>query len=318
MKSEKQFNLESEAQLTRIAANFFQQRTQGEYSANDVAVVKEFFSYVIQSKPLKKYKVAFCFICVNPHYWEFIANAIEGAKKFFLPEHQVDYFVLSDVPQNPELIKQKLAENYLRTGEANASVINSSSASILMNENKLKELEKLIGDLVKIRKEINFFEIESVEWPLPTLFRYHTFLQQEEKLAEYDVAIGSRYVKYGEETRAIWRAWLSICINLWARLFMGSKIKDYTSGFAAVRREVFDKIDFTPTGFGEYFIEFSYKCIKNNLKVIEVGYSYGRRKGGLSKSDGSKIVLLKYGLQYALKIIKWRLTIIKKNEKLLQ
>jgi len=139
-----------------------------------------------------------------------------------------------------------------------------------------------------------------------------------EKLAEYDVAIGSRYVKYGEETRAIWRAWLSICINLWARLFMGSKIKDYTSGFAAVRREVFDKIDFTPTGFGEYFIEFSYKCIKNNLKVIEVGYSYGRRKGGLSKSDGSKIVLLKYGLQYALKIIKWRLTIIKKNEKLLQ
>ena len=173
-------------QLTRLAANFFQQRTQGEYSANDVAVVKEFFYHTLQSKPLKKYKVAFCFICINPNYWEFITKVIEGAKKFFLPEHQVDYFVWSDLPDNPEIIKQKLAESYLKTGEAKASVINSDSATVLMSDNKLKEMEKLIGDLVKVRKEANFFEVEPVEWPLPTLFRYHTFLQQEEKLSEYD------------------------------------------------------------------------------------------------------------------------------------
>ena len=183
---QKQFNLESDSQLTRIAANFFQNKTQGEYSANDVAVVKEFFYHTLQSKPLKKYKVAFCFICVNPPYWEFIPRAIEGARKFFLPDHQVDYFIWSDLPDNPEVIKQKLAEGYLKTGEAKASVINSSSAAILMDDNKLKDLEKLIGDLVKVRKEVNFFEVESVEWPLPTLFRYHTFLQQEEKLNEYD------------------------------------------------------------------------------------------------------------------------------------
>jgi len=130
-----------------------------------------------------------------------------------------------------------------------------------------------------------------------------------EKLKDHDVAIGSRYAGGGEETRAKWRAWLSVWINLWAQLFMGSKVKDYTSGFAAVRREVFDKVDFTPTGFGEYFIEFSYKCVKNKMRVIEVGYSYGARKGGLSKSDGDKLVLLKYGIQYALKVIKWRLAI---------
>src|SRR3990167_9224405 len=183
---QKQFNLESDSQLTRLAANFFQSRTNGEYSANDVAVVKEFFNYTLQSKPLKKYKIAFCFICINPPYWEFIAKAIEGAKKFFLPYHQVDYFVWSDLPENSEVIKQKIAESYLKTGEAKASIINSSSAAILMDDNKLKELEKLIGDLVKVRKEANFFEVEQVEWPLPTLFRYHTFLQQEEKLAEYD------------------------------------------------------------------------------------------------------------------------------------
>ncbi len=130
-----------------------------------------------------------------------------------------------------------------------------------------------------------------------------------EKLEHYDVAIGSRYAGGGEETRPWWRALLSTCINHWARLFMGSKVKDYTSGFAAVRREVFDRIDFTPEGFGEYFIEFCYKCIRNKFRIIEVGYSYGARKGGLSKSDGNKFVLIKLGLQYALKVIKWRFTI---------
>ena len=186
MNKDFQFNLESDSQLTRLATNFFQSKTQGEYSVNDVTVVKEFFNYTIQSKPLKKYKVAFCFICVNSPYWEFMVKAVEGAKKFFLPEHQVDYFIWSDLPDNPEAIKQKLAENYLQTGEAKASIINSSSAAILMDNSKLKDLERSIGDLVKVRKEVNFFEIEPVEWPLPTLFRYHTFLQKEEKLAEYD------------------------------------------------------------------------------------------------------------------------------------
>ena len=56
----------------------------------------------------------------------------------------------------------------------------------LLDNNKLKDLEKLVTDLVKVRKEVNLFELEPVEWPLPTLFRYHTFLQQEEKLNEYD------------------------------------------------------------------------------------------------------------------------------------
>jgi len=185
-KEGKKFQIESDAQLTRIAANFFQERTGGEYSANDVAVVKEFFNYVLQLQPLKKYKVALCFICINPNYWEFMPKVIEGAKKFFLPGHKVDYFVWSDLPDNSGVIKQKLVESYLKTGEAKASVLDSSSAAILMDNNKLEYLEKLIGDLVKVRKEVNFFEIESVEWPLPTLFRYHTLLQQEERLREYD------------------------------------------------------------------------------------------------------------------------------------
>src|SRR3990167_8052781 len=149
MQKDAQFNLESDAQLTRLAANFFQSRTQGEYSANDVAAVKEFFYSTIQSKPLKKYKVALCFICVNANYWQFMPKAVEGAKQFFLPDHKVDYFIWSDLPDNPEVVKQKIAESFLKTGEAKASVIDASSAAILMDNNKVSELEKLVSDLAK-------------------------------------------------------------------------------------------------------------------------------------------------------------------------
>lgn len=181
-----QFHLESDSQLTRLANNFFQSNTQGEYSSNDVEVVKDFFYYALQSKPLKKYKVAFCFICVNDSYWQYMPRAIEGAKKFFLPDHQVDYFMWSDLPKDVALVKQRVAEGLLKRGEAKASVISSEMANVVVDNNKIQEIDDLIQGLVKIRKEVNLFEIESVEWPLPTLFRYHTFLQQEEILKEYD------------------------------------------------------------------------------------------------------------------------------------
>ncbi len=128
-----------------------------------------------------------------------------------------------------------------------------------------------------------------------------------EKLKDYDVAIGSRYVKDGKELRPWWRAQLSVLINKFAQLVLGYDVKDYTSGFAAVKKKVLNKIKLSKEGFGEYFIEFVYKSTKNGYKVTEVGYIYGTRKSGVSKSDGNLFILLKYGLQYAYKIIKIRL-----------
>lgn len=127
-----------------------------------------------------------------------------------------------------------------------------------------------------------------------------------QKLRHYDVAIGSRYASGGKEERAKWRAFLSYIINLFASIMLGFSIRDYTSGFIAVRKNVLNKIKLSRDGFGEYFIEFAYKCIKNGYKVTEVGYVYGKRKGGVSKSDGNIFALLKYGAQYGLKIIKLR------------
>ena len=59
-----------------------------------------------------------------------MAKAIEGAKKFFLPDHTVDYFIWTDLPSDPDIIRQKMAEAYLRTGEAKASVTRFRAAAL--------------------------------------------------------------------------------------------------------------------------------------------------------------------------------------------
>lgn len=296
--------LESDSYLTRIAANFFQNKTQGEYSANDVDVVKEFFYHASQSKPLKKFKVVLCFICINPLYWEFIPKVIEGAKKFFLPNHQVDYFLWSDLPKDPEIIKQKLAEGYLKIGQAKASVINSSSAAILMDDNKVKDFEKLIGELVKVKKEVNFFEVESVEWPLPTLFRYHTFLQQEEKLKDYDYVfycdVDMLFANYvGDEilgeglTAALHpmyalrlnyiapyepnpesAAYIPFNNNYYAGGFQGGKSADFIKAMKEMKRTIdldFEKINYTARWNDESHWN---KYLKNNPPAITLSPAY--------------------------------------------
>ncbi len=131
-----------------------------------------------------------------------------------------------------------------------------------------------------------------------------------EKLDTYDVVIGSRYVSGGGDPRPFPLPFFSRCLNSYARFLFGSQIHDYTSGVVAVRKEIIKNVLWTDNGFGEYFAEFSYRCIKKNAKIVEIPLQYTLRKSGVSKlSGGSFGTLLKYGIQYGLKMIKWRLTI---------
>ena len=126
------------------------------------------------------------------------------------------------------------------------------------------------------------------------------------KLDRYDVAIGSRYVKGGKDTRAKYRAFLSCMINFFSMIVLSFKLRDYTSGIVAAKKEVLENIKFSRKGFGEYFVEFAYKCIKKKYKIIEVGVVYINRKAGVSKSDGSTRILLKLGWDYGVKVLRLR------------
>ena len=124
-----------------------------------------------------------------------------------------------------------------------------------------------------------------------------------QQLNIYDVSIGSRYVKNGSDSRAKWITISSKIVNILAQIMLTNEVKDYTSGFIALKRKVVDKIKINPQGFGEYFIEFVYRCIQEKYKIIEIGYAYGNRKGGVSKSSDNFIVFIKLGFNYIKKII---------------
>jgi dolichol-phosphate mannosyltransferase len=124
------------------------------------------------------------------------------------------------------------------------------------------------------------------------------------RLKRNQVAIGSRYVKGGKDPRPMYRVLVSWLINGFAIMVLGSGgVRDYTSGFAAIRKKAMDQINFSRNGFGEYFIEFAYKCRKNNFRIKEVPCVYTIRSKGISKSDGEFQTLLKLGWDYGIKIL---------------
>lgn len=124
---------------------------------------------------------------------------------------------------------------------------------------------------------------------------------------QYDVAVGSRYVPGGTDARPRWRALLSYAFNLYARIVLGYPFWDWTSGFAATKREVLEQNPLSNRGFGEYFIQWVYGCFRKGFTVIEVPYRYGLRKEGVSKTDGNLLVFLRLGLFYAWRVILVRL-----------
>ena len=122
-------------------------------------------------------------------------------------------------------------------------------------------------------------------------------------LDKYDVAIGSRYVKGGRDTRGIFRVITSRLINWFAGFLLGFDIKDYDSGFIVLKRYVFDKIAFPADGYGDYFIELVFRCKRLGFKIKEIPYTFQERKKGKSKTITNIYRFIKLGLCYILRII---------------
>lgn len=111
-----------------------------------------------------------------------------------------------------------------------------------------------------------------------------------ELLDQYDVVIGSRYVKGGrlDERWSFWRYLLSWWANaVYTRLILGLQTKDTTAGFKAWRRE-------TLTGIGldrirsngyDFQVEMAFVTEKLGYQVIETPIYFEDRRIGRSKMD---------------------------------
>lgn len=124
--------------------------------------------------------------------------------------------------------------------------------------------------------------------------------------ADYDIAVGSRFVlggrwkmAKGEESDTIIEVILSRIMNLFIQICLDHRFKDYTSGFVVARREIFDKIRLKGD-YGEYFIDFIYRALKMNYRVVEIPYIWKPRRNGYSKTGANLFDYCRRGSKYIL------------------
>ncbi len=107
-----------------------------------------------------------------------------------------------------------------------------------------------------------------------------------EKIKDYDLVIGSRYVKGGGvENWPFIRMLISKGGSLYSRTVLGIPIRDLTGGFKCFRRIVLESIDLDNlllSGFG-FQIEMNYRTYKKGFKVFELPIIFTDRILGKSK-----------------------------------
>ena len=121
------------------------------------------------------------------------------------------------------------------------------------------------------------------------------------------LAIGSRYVRGGRDIgHSLIGQLFSRAINLFAGFWLGFGIRDYTSGFVAARREVFDHIPLTGD-YGEYCIDLLYRARRLGYRIVEVPYDCVERAAGESKTALNALGYVRRGVKYIRTILRLRL-----------
>jgi dolichol-phosphate mannosyltransferase len=126
----------------------------------------------------------------------------------------------------------------------------------------------------------------------------------------FDVAVNSRYIQGGGEARTgkggSLQLYLSRRLNDILRFLLSTSFHDYTSGFVAVRREVFNDMKLRGD-YGEYFIDFIYRILRDKrYQVCELPYIMQPRRSGESKTGSTLLQFLIRGRKYLSTIVRLR------------
>jgi dolichol-phosphate mannosyltransferase len=121
-----------------------------------------------------------------------------------------------------------------------------------------------------------------------------------------DIALGSRHVTGGRMEASRARVFLSKMTNLFAGFFLGFDIKDYTGGFLAIKRKVFDDIQILDEWgeYGNYGIGFLFEAKRRGYLIKEVPFVYKFRTAGSTKTSPDEYNLLRWGKRYCLTVLK--------------
>ena len=125
------------------------------------------------------------------------------------------------------------------------------------------------------------------------------------RIADYDVVIGSRYVKGGslDKNWPLWRKFLSAFGNTYARTILQFPLHDVTTGFRMWRREALEKMPLDRIRSNGYIflVEMAYVAFLMEYDIVEVPIHFEDRRFGKSKMS------LKIQLEAASRIwdVKW-------------
>lgn len=103
---------------------------------------------------------------------------------------------------------------------------------------------------------------------------------------KYDVVVGSRFVKGGEDRRGIIRTLITVIGAYYLKFVLGIKLKDPTTGFRAFKREVLEKIGvdrFISGGTWATVQEALYRAALYKFKIKEIPIVFIDRDRGVSK-----------------------------------
>ena len=94
----------SELHLARFAHTYLMDVKGGNYTVDDLNHMNGYLSYITGQIPqeAKKYKVGLMFVCINQPYWQYAQPVIDGVRKFFLPGHETEILMWSDIQNWPE------------------------------------------------------------------------------------------------------------------------------------------------------------------------------------------------------------------------
>lgn len=174
--------------ITRATHNFLSSITGGNYSSENLDAFVKFKDFLDKYKEEESKKVALLFICLNPAYWSLIKETIEGAKKFFLPGHDVDFYIWSDIikpEENWDKVKEDIKNTYLSPfsgTQISQDHLNTLNTRI---ENTFKKA-KASSEYIHSDKKVHLIPSEGRPWPAGTLYRFHMFLRQKEELKKYE------------------------------------------------------------------------------------------------------------------------------------
>ena len=188
-------------------------------------------------------------------------------------------------------------------------LINLSIDILIVDDNSPDGTGKIVEDYSASHKSINLIKRpdklglgsayrDGFKWSIEQGYKYciemdgdfsHTILDLQNMVKykdKYDLIIGSRYIE-GGKTKG-WsnsRKLLSITANNIAKILLGTKVNDMTSGFRIYSKECLEDINyFSTTSNGYSFqIEMTYLSYLKNKSIKEIPITFHERNLGDSK-----------------------------------